>query len=61
MLTKALLAKLENLSKKDLIIMVEEFEHYPSVTMENDKSYIIAYLDDEACTISSKQIEDYLS
>lgn len=40
--------QLEKLTKKVLVELVENFEHYPSVTIEDDEAYILAYLQDEA-------------
>ena len=52
--------ELEKLTKEQLLELVEHFEHYPSVTEEDDRSYILAYLEDEACQISEEQILKYL-
>lgn len=52
--------ELEKLTKEQLIAMIEKFEHYPSVTMDDDKCYILSYLEDESCTISEKEIAEYL-
>jgi hypothetical protein len=51
----------ENLTKKDLLKMIESFEHYPAVTQADDKAFILAYLDDEACSISEEEIKNYIS
>lgn len=50
----------ENLSKKTLLEMIESFENYPSVSEEDDRAYILAYLDDEACAISKDDIQEYI-
>ncbi|MCT7648942.1 hypothetical protein [Aliarcobacter butzleri] len=52
--------ELQKLTKEQLLELVEHFEHYPSVTEEDDKAYILAYIEDEACTISEEQILNYL-
>ena len=52
--------ELEKLTKEQLLELVEHFEHYPSVTEEDDKAYILTYLEDEACQISEEQILKYL-
>ena len=52
--------ELEKLTKEQLLELVEHFEHYPSVTEEDDRAYILAYLEDEACQISEEQILKYL-
>ncbi|AXH16362.1 hypothetical protein CP985_03185 [Malaciobacter mytili LMG 24559] len=50
----------ENLSKKALLEMIESFEYYPAVTEADDRAYILAYLDDEACAISKDDIQEYI-
>lgn len=52
--------ELEKLTKEQLIQMIEYFEYYPAVTMEDDEDYILSYLEDESCTISKKEIAEYL-
>lgn len=52
--------QLQKLTKEQLLELVEHFEHYPSVTEEDDKAYILTYLEDEACQISEEQILKYL-
>lgn len=52
--------ELQKLTKEQLSELVEHFEHYPSVTEEDDKAYILTYLEDEACQISEEQILKYL-
>lgn len=52
--------KKEDLTKEQLLKMIENFEHYPAVTNENDEAYILAYLDDEACNISQVDIQEYI-
>lgn len=52
--------ELQKLTKEQLLELVEHFEHYPSVTEEDDKAYILTYLEDEACQISEEQILKYL-
>ena len=53
--------KKENLPTNELLKMIDSFEHYPAVTDEDDRAYILAYLDDEACSISEDEIEEYIS
>ena len=52
--------ELKKLTKEQLLELVEHFEHYPSVTEEDDKAYILTYLEDEAFQISEEQILEYL-
>lgn len=52
--------ELEKLTTKQLIKLVKTFEHYPAVTLKDGKDYILSYLEDEACTISEKEIAEYL-
>ena len=52
--------ELKKLNTKQLIELVKTFEHYPSVTLKDGKDYILSYLEDEACTISKKEIAEYL-
>lgn len=52
---------IENLTKEELLEMINSFEQYPAVTQADDKAFILAYLSDEACAISPKEISDYLS
>lgn len=52
--------ELEKLTKEQLIQMIEHFEYYPAVTMDDDEDYILAYLEDESCGISKKEIAEYL-
>ena len=52
--------ELKKLNTKQLIELVKTFEHYPSVTLKDGKAYILSYLEDEACTISKKEIAEYL-
>ena len=37
--------ELEKLTKEQLLELVEHFEHYPSVTEEDDRAYILASLE----------------
>lgn len=53
--------KKEDLTKWQLLELVESFEYYPSVTSEDDKAYILAYLEDESCNISSEEIKEYIN
>jgi len=53
--------KKENLSKSELLKMIGSFEHYPAVTDVDDRGYILAYLDDEASSISQDDIREYLA
>lgn len=55
-----MIKELQKLTKEQLLELVEHFEHYPSVTEEDDKAYILTYLEDEACQISEEQILKYL-
>lgn len=52
---------LESMSKEEILIMIESFEYYPAVTGDDDKSYIIAYLNDEACSVSRNEIYTYIT
>lgn len=52
--------ELKKLNTKQLIKLVKTFEHYPAVTLKDGKDYILSYLEDEACTISKKEIAEYL-
>ncbi len=52
--------ELEKLTTKQLIELVKTFEHYAAVTLKDGKDYILFYLEDEACTISKKEIAEYL-
>ena len=52
--------ELEKLTTKQLIKLVKTFEHYPAVTLKDGKDYILSYLEDEACSISEKEIAEYL-
>lgn len=52
--------ELKKLTTKQLIELVKTFEHYPAVTLKDGKDYILSYLEDEACTISRKEIAEYL-
>lgn len=52
--------ELKKLTTKELIELVKTFEHYPAVTPKDGKKYILSYLEDEACTISRKEIAEYL-
>jgi len=52
---------LDSMSKEELLILIEYFEYYPAVTIEDDKYYIIAYLNDEACSISKYELSKYLT
>lgn len=52
--------ELEKLTTKQLIELIKTFEHYPAVTLKDGKDYILSYLEDEACTISKKEIAEYL-
>lgn len=51
----------EDLTKKQLLELIEEFEYYPAVTEEDDEAYILAYLDDELCSISQEDIQEYIN
>lgn len=57
---KNLMKELAKLSKEQLIKMVTDFEHYPAVDSEDDEGYILAYLEDEACTLEEEDIAKYL-
>lgn len=48
------------IKKEFLVKMVSDFELYPSVTDRDDKDYIVAYLNDESCTFSNKDIQQYI-
>jgi len=50
-----------NLTKEQLLKMIQSFEHYPSVTYADDRAYILAYLEDESCSISKEEIQKYLN
>ncbi|MFA7084741.1 MAG: hypothetical protein WC141_09420 [Arcobacteraceae bacterium] len=50
----------ENLTKEQLLKMLQHFEHYPTVTYADDRAYILAYLEDESCSISRNEIEKYI-
>ena len=52
--------KKEDLPTSELLKMIDSFEHYPAVTDADDRGYILAYLDDEACSISEDEIKEYL-
>jgi len=52
--------KIENLTKEQLLEMINDFEYYPAVTEDDDRAYILAYLEDEACGISQDDIKEYL-
>lgn len=52
--------ELKKLTTKQLIKLVKTFEHYPAVTLKDGKDYILSYLEDEACSISEKEIVEYL-
>ena len=52
--------RLENYTKKELLLMVDYFEIYPTVTKKDSKEYIISYLRDEACCIGARDIVKYL-
>ena len=49
-----------DLTKEQLLEMIENFEHYPSVTDKDDKAYILAYLEDESCSIGKDEIQKYI-
>lgn len=51
--------ELEKLTTKQLIELIKTFEHYPAVTLKDGKDYILSYLEDEACTISKKEIAEH--
>lgn len=51
---------LEKLTKEQLLEMINDFEYYPAVTEDDDRAYILAYLEDEACGISQDDIKEYL-
>lgn len=51
---------LEKLTKEQLLEMINDFEYYPAVTEDDDRAYILAYLEDEACDISQDDIKEYL-
>ena len=48
------------LNKDELLSIVDNFEHYPAVSKEDDEAYIIAYLVDEACSISQDEMYNYI-
>ena len=52
--------ELKKLTKNQLVELVAHFEHYPAVTEENDRDYILAYLEDESCTIKEDEILEYM-
>ena len=52
--------ELNKLTKNQLVELVAHFEHYPAVTEENDRDYILAYLEDESCTIKEDEILEYM-
>lgn len=52
--------ELKKLTAKQLIELIKTFEHYPAVTLKDGKDYILSYLEDESCTISKKEIAEYL-
>lgn len=52
--------ELKKLTTKELIELVKTFELYPAVTLKDGKDYILSYLEDESCTISKKDIAEYL-
>ena len=52
--------EIKKLTTKQLIELIKTFEHYPAVTLKDGKDYILSYLEDEACTISKKEIAEYL-
>ncbi|WP_418181276.1 hypothetical protein ACNSOL_12270 (plasmid) [Aliarcobacter lanthieri] len=51
---------LNDLTKEQLLEIVEHFEHYPSVTENDDKDYVLAYFKDESCLISEDQIQEFI-
>ena len=52
--------ELKKLTKNQLVELVAHFEHYPAVTEESDRDYILAYLEDESCTIKEDEILEYM-
>lgn len=52
--------ELNKLTKNQLVELVAHFEHYPAVTEESDRDYILAYLEDESCTIKEDEILEYM-
>ena len=52
--------ELNKLTKNQLVELVAHFEHYPAVTEENDRDYILAYLEDESCAIKEDEILEYM-
>ncbi len=52
--------ELNKLTKNQLVELVAHFEHYPAVSKENDRDYILAYLEDESCTIKEDEILEYM-
>jgi len=51
---------LNKMTKEELLIMISCFERYPSVTRKDDKPYIIAYLLDESCVVSQRELKTYI-
>lgn len=51
---------LENLTKEQLLEILEHFEYYPSITEDDDRDYILAYFNDESCSISKEEIEEFI-
>lgn len=54
------LVDLNDLTKEQLLEIVENLEHYPSITEDDDRDYILAYFNDESCSISKEEIEEFI-
>ncbi len=55
-----MLEAINDLSKEELLTIVNHFEHYPSVTEDSDESEIRAYFEDEAFQISPEQVNQFI-